>query len=345
LKIPFIDTEEISSEDLVPGDVISIENMVTMQCDAVLLDGTVVVNESMLTGESVPVTKTAFDASSVNMDKTPVGEPNITRIDVKQHSKSILFNGTQVLQTRFVANGLLKAVVLRTGFITTKGELIRSILYPKPVDFKFNRDIYKYIGGLAMIASLGMIVSLTFKIMLQNPLSDIIKRTLDIVTIAVPPVLPGALAAGLIFAQNRLKKLNIFCISPSTINISGSLNTFVFDKTGTLTEDGLDLKCVAPVFASRNEFGAETGDFESLNYTEFGDCIRCMVTCHSLTRIAGHLIGDPLDLKMFEFTNYELEEPPINDASKGEILVTEYVFPRQNLNVIKKMGVLVNLCH
>ncbi len=52
------------------------------------------------------------------------------------------------------------------------------------------------------------------------------------ITIAVPPALPAALSAGLVYAQNRLKKANIFCISPRSINICGSINTVVFDKVG-----------------------------------------------------------------------------------------------------------------
>ena len=60
----------------------------------------------------------------------------------------------------------------------------------------------------------------------------IIKRTIDIITIAVPPALPAALSAGLVYAQNRLKKDNIFCISPRSINTCGSVNTVVFDKVG-----------------------------------------------------------------------------------------------------------------
>ena len=42
---------EVNSEDIVPGDLISVKNMSLMQCDAVLLNGNVIVNESMLTGE------------------------------------------------------------------------------------------------------------------------------------------------------------------------------------------------------------------------------------------------------------------------------------------------------
>ena len=87
---------------------------------------------------------------------------------------------------------------------------------------------------------MGLIFTATLKIIRKNPAADIIKRSLEIITIAVPPGLPGALTAGLIYAQNRLRKAKIYCNSPRTINICGTINMFVFDKTGTLTEDGLD---------------------------------------------------------------------------------------------------------
>ncbi len=66
--------------------------------------------------------------------------------------------------------------------------------------------------------------------MRREPFAVIFKRTIDVITIAVPPALPAALSAGLVYAQNRLKKDNIFCISPRSINICGSINTVVFDK-------------------------------------------------------------------------------------------------------------------
>ena len=57
------------------------------------------------------------------------------------------------------------------------------------------------------------------------------------ITIAVPPALPAALSAGLVYAQNRLKKVNIFCISPRSINICGSVNTVVFDKVVEIDQE------------------------------------------------------------------------------------------------------------
>ena len=139
-----------------------------MQCDAVLLNGNVIVNESMLTGESVPVTKTAISGTrgaSLSMTE-PLSRPlnDEVKLNIKEHSRHILFSGTQVIQTRYYENEKIRAVVLRTGFNTTKGELIRAILHPKPVDFRFNNDTYKYIGALSSIAFVGLIFTATLKV-------------------------------------------------------------------------------------------------------------------------------------------------------------------------------------
>lgn len=74
-----------------------------------------------------------------------------------------------------------------------------------------------------------------------------IKKSLDLITIAVPPILPSAMTIGCVYAMNRLKKSKIYCISPPKVNICGRVNLMVFDKTGTLTEEGLEIygyRCV-----------------------------------------------------------------------------------------------------
>lgn len=57
-----------------------------------------------------------------------------------------------------------------------------------------------------------------------------VRKALDVITIAVPPALPAALTTGIIYAQRRLKKKGIFCISPQRINVCGQLNLVCFDK-------------------------------------------------------------------------------------------------------------------
>lgn len=66
----------------------------------------------------------------------------------------------------------------------------------------------------------------------QVPAKTIIIESLDIITITVPPALPAAMTAGIVYAQRRLKHIGIFCISPQRINICGQINLVCFDKVG-----------------------------------------------------------------------------------------------------------------
>lgn len=102
---------DIISEDLIPGDVIIIRSSTTMQCDAALLNGNVIVNESMLTGESIPVTKVQIPYFQSSADHPALGET----FNVREHNRFILFSGTSVIQTRYYGAGDVRAVVLRTG--------------------------------------------------------------------------------------------------------------------------------------------------------------------------------------------------------------------------------------
>jgi P-type E1-E2 ATPase len=64
----------------------------------------------------------------------------------------------------------------------------------------------------------------------QEAPEEVVKKALDVITIAVPPALPAALTTGIIYAQRRLKKRGIFCISPQRINVCGQVNLVCFDK-------------------------------------------------------------------------------------------------------------------
>ena len=125
--------DDIASTGLVPGDVIAIPaDGCIMSCDAVLLAGTCIVNESMLTGESVPVLKSALPLTDLSDDDEDFYDP-------EKHKRHTLFSGTSVIQTRYYGQSHVMAVVVRTGFDTAKGSLVRSILYPKPIRFKFDK--------------------------------------------------------------------------------------------------------------------------------------------------------------------------------------------------------------
>nr|XP_050858896.1 polyamine-transporting ATPase 13A3 isoform X2 [Vespula vulgaris] len=313
-------TASIPAERLVPGDVLVIPpHGCTMTCDAVLLTGNCILNESMLTGESVPVTK------------TPIPSSNEIIYDTKEHARHTLYCGTKIIQTRYFGSEKVLAVVIRTGFSTSKGGLVRSIMYPPPVDFKFEQDSYKFVILLAGIASIGVIYTIVSKVMRGVQISHIALEALDLITIVVPPALPAAMTVGRLVAQRRLEKNKIYCTSPRTINVSGSIDCICFDKTGTLTEDGLDMWGVVPASDKKFQFPVK----EIMNLP-LSDLLIGMVTCHGITIIDNQLVGDPLDLKMFESTGWTLEEPDVSDTSKFSMLFPTIVRPPKGSKLLKK---------
>ena len=132
-------------------------------------------------------------------------------------------------------------LVKNTGFLTTKGSLIRDILYPKKIKFKFYADGMKFIAIMAVFSILASVSTVPRQISIGVPTKFLIEKSFDLITVAVPPALPAAMTCGIVFAINRLKKSQIFCISPPRVNMAGQITHFVFDKTGTLTAEGLEV--------------------------------------------------------------------------------------------------------
>jgi cation-transporting ATPase 13A3/4/5 len=228
-----------------------------------------------------------------------------------------------VVQTRnydkssATSSGVL-ALVVRTGFSTSKGDLVKSILFPKPMDFKFYEDSLRFIGFLFLVAICGMAYGVTVLYQSGVAIEELIIRALDIVTIVVPPALPAAMTVGTVYAQSRLKKKSIFCISPPRIPIGGKLKLICFDKTGTLTEDGLDVYSVVEM-DSLNEIRHFKQPLENLSDLGDSHFLRGLASCHSLSIYNGQLTGDPLDIKMFESTQWQfIDEHLTSETSKFE---------------------------
>ncbi|GKZ62402.1 hypothetical protein AnigIFM49718_009489 [Aspergillus niger] len=309
----------VPSRELVPGDVyeFSDPSLNHVPCDCILLSGDCIVNESMLTGESVPVSKVPLtdDALKYLNLSAPSIHPALAR--------HFLFSGTKVIRARRPQGvdddeAIALAVVVRTGFLTTKGALVRSMLFPKPSGFSFYRDSFRYISVMAIIAILGFVASFINFIRLGLSWHLIIVRALDLITIVVPPALPATLSIGTNFALSRLKAHKIYCISPQRVNVGGKLDVICFDKTGTLTEDGLDVLGVRIVDHNRRFsdllpklcLASPTSSYtDSIrDMSRYNNTLYTMATCHSLRVVDGELLGDPLDVKMFQFTGWSFEE-------------------------------------
>ncbi|EGS20971.1 cation-transporting ATPase-like protein [Thermochaetoides thermophila DSM 1495] len=337
------------SSDLVPGDVyeVSDPSLTQIPADSLLLTGDCIVNESMLTGESVAVSKTP--ATNETLAKLNPAASTFSH-DVDKH---FLYCGTKLIRARQrladTDEAAAVALVVRTGFNTTRGALVRSMLVPKPSKFKFYEDSFRYLKVMGCLAGLAFIVSLVNFIRLKLHWTLILLRALDLLTIVVPPALPATLTIGTSFAVQRLKGKKIFCTSPQRVNVGGKIDLMCFDKTGTLTEEGLDVLGIRVASRVSNRFTELLTNVDDLTWScdsvSNGDEVKpadhvdgsslkkdktkpldpyraalyVMASCHSLRIVDGVAVGDPLEVKMFEFTGWSYEEGFI----AGEVISTE----------------------
>ena len=183
----------LSSFDLVPGDVIEVPENELMPCDIILLNGTCIMNESMLTGESIPIVKTALPYNHLNFSPSD------------ENKSSILYAGTKCIESRYYMKGKIPilGLVYQTGFNTMKGQLVRSILFPKSSNFNFYKDSLKFICSIAMISVAGLIYTIVNFVNEGAEPKDIVLKCLDMITVTIPPALPTCMSIGVGFALTR----------------------------------------------------------------------------------------------------------------------------------------------
>ncbi|EPQ31655.1 uncharacterized protein PFL1_00988 [Pseudozyma flocculosa PF-1] len=322
----------MNSEELVPGDVVDIcatnggdddsALLSVLPCDLVLLEGDCIVNESMLTGESVPVVKAPIPNSKMETILAAGGD--LGKID-----KHLIYSGTRIVRARppsredraqaTAGDGSAevrraRALVVRTAFSTAKGSLVRQMLFPRPISFKFYRDGFIFIGFLFAMALIGMVSTCIYFSIIGVESEEIALRALDVLTIACPPALPATLSICITFAISRLRRGQIFCLSPQRINVAGKVNMLVFDKTGTLTEEGLDVLGVRTV-AAGGHFSELTQTAQDLPGETSLSLDEAMATAHDLNLLDGKALGEPLEVKMLEWTGRQLED----DADRAPV--------------------------
>lgn len=128
-------------------------------------------------GESVPVLKVPATDESLQLLNMNSSKMN------SEVAKHFLFSGTKIIRARRPQEGqddeaVALAIAVRTGFNTTKGALVRSMLFPKPSGFKFYKDAFRYISVMAGVAAIGFIASFANFIRLNVSVLETVARNL-----------------------------------------------------------------------------------------------------------------------------------------------------------------------
>lgn len=319
----------VSSSTLVPGDVVIVPNDWLLPCDLLLIQGACVVNESALTGESMPIQKYAC-----NNDNT-LYEPK-----TQQGAAHTLFAGTTVLQAGSAAGEEVRAVVTATAMQTSKGELLSGILYPAQMVFKYEEELPIVVMCLGTYGVVAAILAVYFQIHSGNQATWITRWMYGVFTVSqvCSPMIGVTLNVGQLHSVERLKKNGIFSLNAKRIAISGKIRVFCFDKTGTLTKEGLDflgVKALDPATKAFTDVIAPTGSAVPANV------LRGCATCHALSKFGETFVGNEVEVKMFVSTKWELIEranqpPMVKNGDEELVLVRRFEFDhkRQTMSVV-----------
>lgn len=293
---------ELNSNMLVPGDIVRLtKTHWNLPCDICLLAGSCILNESGLTGESMPVQKIACanDGSHEVYDSEGAGV---------RHS---LFAGTTVLQLNPDADGNVEGIVTSTGTWTSKGQLVASILFPEQLRFKYEEEMEVVVLLLLLFAIVCFVLVIHFQNMNGSETNWVTKWAYGIFTTSqiFSPLLPVALKVGQIRSSKRLEEKSIFCLSPRHIAITGKITVFCFDKTGTLTKEGMDFSggaCVENNALTALKQAPSAGGNAKAEILP-SNIVECMATCHAVARFGeDQYVGNEVEVKMFTASGWDL---------------------------------------
>ena len=208
---------KILTVNVVPGDILVLETGDKVPADALIFETVALkIDESALTGESVPVGK------------------------VKNEST---FAGTQIV------HGKCKALVTATGMSTKIGQ-IASLIQTKDEDTPLQVKITKLSLTLAFLAVLASGITFAIGLYIGAPFTDMLLISLALAVAAVPEGLPLTLTITLAYGMKKMAGHNAIIRKMLAVETLGSTTIICTDKTGTLTRNEMT---VEKLFASETE--------------------------------------------------------------------------------------------
>jgi Ca2+-transporting ATPase len=207
---------EIPAGRLVPGDIVLIEAGDIVPADGRLLTAaTLEVSESALTGESLPVTKSADTVAGAG---TPLGD----RTDM-------------VYMNTNVTRGTGEFVITATGMATEVGRISGMLAEQQAVTTPLTRQLDRLSKQILVIAGIALVASMALNLARGDTFIAVFNAAVAFVIAAIPVALPAVVTTILAWGTEQLAKAGaIMKRLPSTETL-GSTSAINTDKTGTLT--------------------------------------------------------------------------------------------------------------
>ena len=222
--------KEVGIEELKTGDIIIIKPNSKVSADGFVIKGNSSVNQAPITGESMPVDKTAVEDPEMDIEKTD-------KLDAKYRVFAGTINGGETLEikvTKIAADSTIARLV----------KLVNEAQTQKSPTQNFTAKIEKYYVPSVLI----LVFLLLFAFLLiDEPFSASFYRAMAVLVAASPCALAISTPSAVLSGVARAAKVGVLIKGGKPLEELGSLTAIAFDKTGTLTEGKPGLTGVYPL--------------------------------------------------------------------------------------------------
>jgi len=200
----------LPAAELVPGDLVKLSLGGVVAADVTLITGEVLLDQSMLTGESVPIEASA---------------------------------GVQTYAGALVRRGEAEANVTATGARTKFGRTAELVRVAHVVSSE-QKTVLRVVRNLAAFNSVVIMIVVAYAYALRMPVAEIIPLVLTAILASIPVALPATFTLAAALGAQALAKLGVLPTRLSAVDEAASMTVLCSDKTGTLTQNALTVTTV-----------------------------------------------------------------------------------------------------
>ncbi len=270
---------EINAEELVPGDLVFIEAGDMVPADGrIFRSSQLQVDESALTGESIPVEK----KNSQLKDDTTLAERS-----------NMFFKGT------FVTKGNSYGIITSTGMQTEVGKIASLVQTAEQAATPLEKKLAQFSKKLVKITVALVVAIFVAGALNGQNLLEMLETSIALAVAAVPEGLP--IVATLALAQGMLKmaRHNVIVKKLSAVETLGGTNVICTDKTGTLTQNKIEVDLI---LTPSGRFDVGNSKRIAVADPSFQQVVSTAVLCNTASITSdGKETGDPLEIALLKF--------------------------------------------
>lgn len=263
--------KEINVENLVPGDVVILTEGDKIPADIFLFESfSLKVDESVLTGESVPVLKKLVQGKEV-----------------------LCFSGTTVV------SGKAKGVVTKTGINTEFGKIVGLVSKSEVEKSVFDKQLDRLTRKIVYVLIVGIIILFVLGIFRGYGLVENFLIAVSLAIAAIPEGLPIVITLTLALGVQIMSRKNAIVRKMSAIESLGATTIIASDKTGTLTLNEMTARQIVSLNFEKEIKGTGYSfkEKQNLDNIEFNKILDVCENCNdSVVKDNGEVIGDPTEI-------------------------------------------------